>query len=380
MKRIMLAIVFIFIFVGVGPNVLAAPVVSSVSGALSDSQTITIVGTGFGTKTTAGPMLFGDFENGTSGQSITSSGPVIHQGGLSSYSSWDTSGANAISINTTSPVANSTKHARVSFPNSSAWYSFVSVPYNFSTAGQKIYISFDLRYSIASELPRQSKALIYYNTASADRLYMSTAYGRCESGGWRLHVTQGGGDRGMSTSGSEINNEWVRLENYIIQSGVSQSNGSWTGSIIRASEIDSTNRTGTLRTDSTNWTQLALGGAYYDMCDSSDPGTVDVDNIYIDTTPQRVEIGNASTWAATTNREILLPTAWSDSSITATNRQGRFNAGQTAYLYVVDSAGAVNNSGYPVTIGNVTGVPLPAPAPIPADQPVPPSGLKIVPN
>ena len=381
MKRVMLAITFIFILSGVGSNVLAAPVISSVSGALSDSQTITIVGTGFGTKTTAGPMLFGDFENGTSGQSITASSPNVYQGGLSSYSAWQKSGGNSLLINNTSPLENSTKHARVSFPNPSTWYTFVSVPYNFSTVGQKLYVSFDYKIAIENEMPRQAKALIYYDSDEQDKMYMSTAFDRCEDGGWRMHVTQGSGMTGnyyMNTTGPSVNNEWVRLENYIVQSGVSVTNGRWDGAIIKRSSIDKNSTTGSFRSASTNWVQMAIGGGFYDPCDSSDPGTVDVDNIYIDSTPQRVEIGNASTWASTTNREILLPTAWSNTSITATTRQGRFTTGQTAYLFVVDSTGTVNNNGYPVTIGSVTGTPPPAPAP--TVPPATPQGLRIITN
>lgn len=347
-------IVCFFIFV-IPSLAFSAPTINSVSGTFNQSGSITVTGSGFDSKSTAGPMLFGDFENGTSGQSVTSSGPTIRQGGLSGYSSWQTSGANTISINTSSPVSSSSKHARVSFPNSSAWYSFVSVPYNFSTAGQKLYVSFDFKYSISSSMPRQMKAFIYYNSSSADRMYMSTAFNNCESGGWRLHMTQGGGDTGLSTSGPAINNEWVRLENYLIQGGVNQSNGSWVGSIIRANNTDTRTRTGTFRTDSTAWTQMALGGGYYSMC-GSDPATIDIDNVYIDNTPQRIELGNASTWNATTYREILIPTAWSNGSVTATVRTGRFNTGQTAYLYVVDSSGAANSTGYPITIGQSGGV------------------------
>ena len=200
-------------------------------------------------------------------------------------------------------------------------------------------------------MPRQAKALIIYNENDHDRLYYSTAFDRCESGGWRLHVTQGGSDQGIGPSGPAVNNEWVRLESYLVQSGVSQSNGGFWGSFIRGNSISNSAKTGVMRTDSIPWVQLTIGGAYYSMCDSSDPATIDVDNIYIDNTPQRVEVGNASTWTACTHREIQIPSAWSSNSITFSVNQGAFTSGQQAYLYVVDSTGAVNASGYPITIG-----------------------------
>ncbi|MCD6288604.1 MAG: hypothetical protein J7M12_05765, partial [Candidatus Hydrogenedentes bacterium] len=58
--------------------------------------------------------------------------------------------------------------------------------------------------------------------------------------------------------------------------------------------------------------------------------------------------GNASTWSACTHREIQIPTAWSNDTITFTVNQGSFPYG-TAYLYVVDSTGAWNENGYPIT-------------------------------
>ena len=76
------------------------------------------------------------------------------------------------------------------------------------------------------------------------------------------------------------------------------------------------------------------------------------DDIYVDYTYARVELGNASTWAACTRREIQLPRQWAASSITVQLNKGAFNNGQVAYLYVVDSSGKVNANGFPVTIGN----------------------------
>ncbi len=72
------------------------------------------------------------------------------------------------------------------------------------------------------------------------------------------------------------------------------------------------------------------------------------DNIYIDKSIARIEIGNASTYGASTRREIQVPTSWG-STIQFTANKGGFSSGQTVYLYVIDSNGNVNSSGYPVT-------------------------------
>jgi len=63
-----------------------------------------------------------------------------------------------------------------------------------------------------------------------------------------------------------------------------------------------------------------------------------------------VELGDASTYAASKHREIQVPTAWADGSVSVKFNSGTFAAGSTAYLYVTDSS---NNTspGIAVKIG-----------------------------
>lgn len=61
------------------------------------------------------------------------------------------------------------------------------------------------------------------------------------------------------------------------------------------------------------------------------------DDIYIDVTPQRVEIGNAPTLNGCTWREVQVATAWSENSITFDVRySGDVVAGDPLYLFVMD--------------------------------------------
>jgi hypothetical protein len=80
------------------------------------------------------------------------------------------------------------------------------------------------------------------------------------------------------------------------------------------------------------------------------PDTFYLDEIYIDTTWSRVEIGNNSVYSSCTHREIQIPTAWSDTEITVTVNQGSFGNGESAYLFVIDSNGSAS-SGFPITVG-----------------------------
>jgi hypothetical protein len=84
---------------------------------------------------------------------------------------------------------------------------------------------------------------------------------------------------------------------------------------------------------------------------SDTPVEIWEDDLYIDTTWARVMICTGSQWNSKGICEIQIPSAWSANSVTITANQGSFASGQQAYLYVVDSTGAVNANGFPVTIG-----------------------------
>jgi hypothetical protein len=92
-----------------------------------------------------------------------------------------------------------------------------------------------------------------------------------------------------------------------------------------------------------------------------DGSRVYMDDIYVDTTWARVMIGNASTFAASTVREIQIPSAWSNTSITITVNRGAFTNLNNAFLYVIDSSGTPNATGFclggqSVTVPDVVGM------------------------
>lgn len=60
--------------------------------------------------------------------------------------------------------------------------------------------------------------------------------------------------------------------------------------------------------------------------------------IYVDSTPQRAVIGDASTWAACTRRELQRATAWGVSEVTSIVNTGDISGSK--YLYIVDATGA----------------------------------------
>ncbi|NTW27232.1 MAG: hypothetical protein HGA36_02840 [Candidatus Moranbacteria bacterium] len=92
-------------------------------------------------------------------------------------------------------------------------------------------------------------------------------------------------------------------------------------------------------------------------------------DFYVDKTRARVEIGNASTFANCTHREIQIPqTTWNDGQLEIKVNQGSFADGATAYLYVVDEDGSVNAVGYPITFDGI----------LDTTAPSAPSGLSVL--
>lgn len=98
-------------------------------------------------------------------------------------------------------------------------------------------------------------------------------------------------------------------------------------------------------------------------------------DIYVDYTPQRIVIADNTNLASATVVENLIPTSWSDTSITATVNAGKFADGATAYVFLFDATGQRNNTGYTVTIGSGSGSP-PPPSSLP--PPAQPNNLRVM--
>lgn len=198
-------------------------------------------------------------------------------------------------------------------------------------------------------MPRQSKAIIWYN-GGTDIRYFSTAYDNCEGGGYRQHVS-GLADTDMGTSGSTCFGAWCHFENFVV--GSSSGAGKWHSTIYRSNgTIDALLRDNITTQSVGTPNQITIGGAYYDMCASSNTATLDVDDVVIDTTPARVLLCTGSSFSARGSCDYQPATAWSATSITASAKTGKFAPDSTAYIYVFDATDAANSSGYPVTIGS----------------------------
>jgi hypothetical protein len=79
-----------------------------------------------------------------------------------------------------------------------------------------------------------------------------------------------------------------------------------------------------------------------------------------------VILANNANLSQATITETQLPTAWSGNSVSVSVNLGKFSNGQTAYVFVFDSSGAANSTGFPVSVGGTA---------VPAKEPKPPTDV-----
>jgi len=379
---ILFSIVGMFsILSAINPHYLwAAPSVSSVSGALSNGQTITVTGSGFGT---TGPniVLFDDFEKGTNGNTI----PIGE--GSAQIGHWDIKGSGPASQ---SAYSNTYKNSG-NLSWATDWYcptcGTEDGPNNFRQItlpnATDVYVSHWMYVPVGWVYPGAGPPDIAINWKTFWMWDSAAGFGASDvwtvynaDWAWHLGCSSDFGDCSGRISLNEpdsyphvIPGQWSRWEIYA--KGRYTSNGNYTFWVTDATHPryavqDVTGRT--LSNASHTYKTISMApyarpqprsGTVHDSINYQD-------DIYIATGPgarARVEIGNQSTYANCTNLAVSTVTSWADGSITATVRQGSLANG-SAYLFVIDSNGNVSN-GYSITIGG-------------ASRPDPPTNLRII--
>lgn len=333
----------IIFFVGLwSTTVLAVPNPSGVTGNVSDGSNIVISGSGFG----SGPnvLIFDDFESGTVGQDInTGAGSAKYgqwalHGASCYYGSWAAvSGSKSFE---TDYSVSSFNHLQVSVPAGSQDELFISwwlyIPAGYPVPGEGLAVG------------RNWKQMWVQGSGTADDDIVVPTF----HSSWQINGNDG-------VYGKYINNinfqrgKWKRLWTYMVTSTDKNTNDGtlqlWeledSGVDVLANDVG----VPTVRAGG-KWERVRFNGWGRET-----PNTYSMfDDTYVAAGPNaraRVEVGNASTYNASTKLTIFTPISWSASSITAQVNLGNFSAGQTAYLYVFDGNGVANSTGIPITIG-----------------------------
>jgi hypothetical protein len=372
MKR-SIYIFFIFFILCLVSNAIAAPQIGSVEGTFVYNGSVTLSGTNFGTKSPAAPWLFDDFESTTAadGDSLLNRSPKV---GTASWKHFNFGGGLGDPCEYDSSQAYSGTFSAYQFDNDDDGTdgTYEQTIYVDGQATTKRYISYHFRTSGVTvgtwKIDRTTSGdpggKPPYDASPGYGWGICTYYNDCEA----FQAVAGEDGKKCWINAPPSQDTWHRIENYYEISTPDEADGSfvlWIDNKV----AESSSGVRQYRMDDL---MTATSSCSYPQIDtwmtpiiSSNRGDVYtwIDDVYIDNTLARVEIGDNAVFTSCTHRQIQIPTSWSSSSITATVNQGSFKNGDSAYLFVVDGDGNASN-GYPITIGNA--------------PPSPPSGLQVV--
>ena len=314
----------------------AAPVVSSSSGTFNNGATVTVSGTGFGIKSPATPVLWSDFATS------------ISPSNLGQKTSWD--GNDNMVYSTSLPSGTGTTNGVVGAWGTQTGTAAFDLQVNQSNYS-KVY-NFTKMYLTNTSSPNMKFWRLWPTTLYNDFVASTSQGGICLN-----EVDTTNPSRYQAVSFSP--NTWYTQEfmwQYSGGTGI-PSNGGNTGiwdykqNGLTMQHIENVNNNGGYGNTQNN----LVDGVFTDSDDLLPNGSkVYMTSFYVDNTYARIMIGNASTLAASTQREIQIPQAWSATQATVVVNQGSFANNSNAYLYVVDSTGAASNA-LAITFGSGSG-------------------------
>jgi hypothetical protein len=347
-------------------TVIAAPVIQGTSGTFNHESTVTITGSGFGTKPQAAPLIWDD----------------ASKGNVPADNAWTDAWPNTTDSSTaytryTTPIRGTPlPHGHVNryiagAHGTGGWTLSVTLhkAYNITSFPQPVFISYyyrvddnwnfcsgDNNFKLGSHavgVGPYSDPYWYYEHRNPDFTANSTP------GIYTPYIPSSSGRTHTFFNGTATNpkGRWVKIEYEALYSP--QSNGYvkiWDDGRLGTQYngvTDPSSATGT-RTE-------AIGG--YARCSGYTSNWRYFADVYLDTSRARVVLANAANYNQASIREVQIPSSWSNNSINVSVNLGKFSSGQTAYLFVVDSNGTVSASGLPITIGSGSGsAQLPAPS------------------
>lgn len=328
----------------------ATPEVTATNGTddiLEDYGTFVLTGTGFGTKSPAAPMKWDQFEVGTEGTSLQSV-----------QSEWVPNWSTSVIISTTASHSGTRSVACKTYAGT-ATANYYSLP----TSQSEVFISYWHKYenyvvgSGDGGTLKLARINSYETSGSHYNGNGDTTMGPVHhnanpdysNAGYIAYSSPGTNEvnLGYFADGQHINGAWFRVDMYKkLSSPGGAANGIVTGTVIAENSVSTVGTsTAVNRQSGETWlldsvlmgTEAATQTGSFEMYE---------DDWYIDNTRARVEIGNAATLAASTHREIQIPSAWSATEITFLCNRGTMPGG-TAYIFVVNSDG-VASAGYPI--------------------------------
>lgn len=332
----------------------ASPTISSVT---QQANTLSVAGFSFGTKPTTTPFYYSNFDSETTGQMPVGQISNLTAGNQGTVQTNKVrSGSKSLEFNY-SAIAGSSKENwkrnAIDLGAGGADNIYLST-WIYVDKGTSTCTSWQWKNFIVTS---ESNLYFALNNSGATTLgfeswvYTNDRWGNTGSPYnyyWDFVTSKSIGSY-SSTAPSDLFlwNQWQKVELYLQRSS---SGGVADGKIYfnrigRSSAIVNKTDAKTHVSGDNPWRYVDLSNGIASVVDGYVNFNVYMDDVYVDTTQARVELCDSSTWSARTHCEIQPTTAWTadGSQIKANYNPGSFSNGQTAYVYVVDSNGAVSN-------------------------------------
>jgi hypothetical protein len=318
----------------------AQPAISGVSG----SGTLTVVGSGFGTKSSPGPLKFDTFENGADGSTLASVDsrwqPYDQQTGVRFSNVLAHSGSLAVRAVVTNGE------------------SFFSNYFTFSPASDEVFISYWWRTDNADSSDHTIVKMTRINSSAAaggGGVYngnggttLGGTFDLASNSGPYVAYDNGPTDEaGVHYFAAPPRNQWFRVDMYKKLGTPGTANGVMD---VKMFGVDAyADNAALTRAAGYSFKQDTILLGTMDGSDQAHNYQIYIDDMYIDTSRARVELCDSATWSARQHCEIQPATAWSNTSISFSLNAGSFSRSASAYLYVVNSAGTANSNGFLVS-------------------------------
>ncbi len=308
------------------------PEIASLSApSASPGESIVIKGTAFGTRTAATPVIWEDFESGTVGTSLATGG-------------WSVGTSANLPPIYSSELAYSGGIAGMSdFPAGSVAQS-TCCAYKSGLSLDEVYVSYHVFIRRNSGVQTRNLKLLRVHSGAIDFLHGDPNIGMTnQNSGGQIYAS---GE--TNWSGYVGEGTWHRVELYAKLSSVDQCDGAWEGWIDQR-PIAYQDRSMLAKSSySTNRFRFVALPIY---CAHDEGGDYDVfyDDVYVDSSRARVELGDTPDWYQCTKREIQRVTDWHTSSVAFTVRPGQFREADLVYVFVVDASGNASE-GVPIVL------------------------------
>ena len=322
---------------------------------LIDGNIITVQGEDFGAGDSS-PCIWDNFEEGINGTSISS---------YPARGTWSLISNPTPSLYSTS-FAHSGDQSAVT-PSHHTGYA--NIRFNGLENATRIYWSFWFRFNISGVTGFQTKLMQLWGNGPDQCDYGPGVMSGGFSDSWFASYNIASGDDctigkiQKSYGFTPAQDTWHYMEMILERSsdyGVADGT-----IIIRIDNRDVYSHSGDIltRLNEQDWRSALF---FYGFTNDNGEGSLAIDDAYINDSWSRIVMGNDENYSQCTSLNMQPANSWSDTMIKFTVNTGAFKEGNTAYLFVIDSDGNVSD-GFPVTIGENSGVPAPGAPAVPVN-------------